>query len=57
MTPSMAFAVVLYGPRGPVRLNILPLHLSQFVDEVDAVHCRLLQFAASSWKFDAMAAQ
>jgi len=48
MTPRMARAVLLDGPRRPVRLGISPLHVGQFVDEIDAVYCRLLQFAASS---------
>jgi len=28
VTPSVAFAVVFDGPRRPMRISILPLHLS-----------------------------
>ena len=41
VTPCVAFAVLLDGTDRPVRLGILPLHFSQFVDEIDAVHGRL----------------
>ena len=41
VTPCVAFAVVLDGPDRPMRLGILPLHFSQFVDEIDAGHGRL----------------
>jgi hypothetical protein len=42
MTPGMTLPVVLDGAHWPVPIVILPLQLSQPIDEIDAVHCRLL---------------
>jgi hypothetical protein len=42
MTPGVAVAVVFEGPHGPMRIGILPLHFSQFVDEIDGLHVTLL---------------
>jgi hypothetical protein len=38
MTPGMAVAVLLEGTHGPMRIGRLPLHFSQFVDEIDGLH-------------------
>ena len=42
MTPGVAVAVVFEGTHGSMRIGILPLHFSQFADEIDALHVTLL---------------
>jgi hypothetical protein len=43
VTPRMTLPVVLDGAHRPVPIVILPLQLSYPIDELDAVHCRLLE--------------
>jgi hypothetical protein len=42
MTPGVAVAVVFEGTHGSMRIGILPLDFSQFVDEIDGLHVTLL---------------
>jgi hypothetical protein len=45
--PGVAFAVGVDGAHGPMRIGKLPLHFSQFLDEIDAVHAASCIFVAS----------
>jgi hypothetical protein len=42
MTAGVAGTVLIKGTQVPVRVGKLPMQLSQFLDEIDAVHFVLL---------------
>jgi hypothetical protein len=42
MTAGVARTVLIKGTQVPVRVGKLPMQLSQFLDEIDAVHFVLL---------------
>ena len=43
MTPSVALAILFGGTHAPMRIGILPVQLSQFLGDSDALHFVLLE--------------
>lgn len=46
LTTSVTLPVSFGGAYGPMRIGKVLLHLSQLLDEIDALHCNLLLLIA-----------